>query len=105
MSPSASVNVAGGKCVKSSCEDVTGAAAVISIPLKPPRLLFQADNYFQHSASVSKVELFHLVFIFWWPVTVNVAYCSSVCVRVHVCAYVAPALVQKHRSQPFAATS
>lgn len=66
-----------------SCEDVTGAAAV-SIPLKAPSLLFQAHNCFQHSASVSKVELFHLVFIFWWPVTVNVAYCSRVCVCVCV---------------------
>lgn len=32
--------------------------------------------------SVSKVELFHSLFIFWWPITVNVAYCSIVCARV-----------------------
>lgn len=105
------------KCKWSLCkvqflcsQHITGAAAVISIPLNTPQPLFQADNYFQHLASVSEVELFHLLFIFWWPITVNVAYCSRECVRVCACvctqaAYVAPALIQKHRTQPFAATS
>lgn len=64
-------------------QHITGAAAFISIPLNTPQPLFQAHNYFQHSASVSKVELFHLLFL--WPVTVNVAYCSRECVWVCAC--------------------
>lgn len=68
-------------------QHITGAAAFISIPLNTPQPLFQVHNYFQHSASVSKVELFHLLFIFLWPVTVNVAYCSRECVCVHVCVH------------------